>query len=1000
MGRLATDTFNSGCLIAWCLVNADLGTVPQENSRFYSSIYGLGDWHRAGNRRAFPMRVGSLSDVQKALRNQPMSLAATAEFSSRWAHKAWTYAAVFAGNFLFGARGPVAEGSWTAAEKRAVEAIGKGVSRFLGNGRVESPVDDNFVQTLRSKKMNYRGEEVGTCHRLTLKQVLPSLPPKEHGGSINAVDWVSKHTRFLLENPSLSILPDDGRELPRLRGIIHADKDEMDSIADELVDRGVCDWIPLATVQTYRSCPVLNGLFGVAKAQRVGEQPVLRLIMNLVGSNAILRQFQGATKNLPSITSWMSTVVTDHEEISFWQSDMCNAFYLFNIPHDWKKLLAFNVLRKMWDNNSQSYTTMALSCRVLPMGWLSSVAIMQEISEGILRRRHLDPSAQLLRQKAVPPWMVGILDESRRTNKLWWHIYLDNFAAGQVFDDPQDIKHGIALHELAELAWSEAGVLSSAKKRKSSTTIVEELGAFVNGTNGYLGGSPERFTKLVQATCWLLSQPMLSKKLVQVVAGRWIHVMQFRRPTMSFLDETWAFLGQKKLAQGVHAKVRREFLACLCIIPLMHTDLKTQVSSAITASDASSTGGAVGIARTLTPQGAAFTKVSGLRAMDDGHIPVLVLSLFGGIGGAFRAYDLLGLKPAGLVHFDIHDPSNRVVSRRWPAAEIHLDVKTLNEALIHDWLSRYLNIEEIHLWAGFPCTGLSSANALGAGLAGPSSSLFWEVLRIRGLLHQVVPSHIKIKSITENVASMKASEEQQITQELGCKPYHLDPADAVPMHRPRLCWCSEPLEGSLDELTFTPEQRWTRVTAKADYPQHSQWVEPQHRWPGGEEGWVLPTCMKAIARSKPPFRPAGIERCSWEALQRYQADGFRYPPYQYQNQYIFYSDSGQWRTASAEEKELLLGYGWKHTYLCYNASKIKQNFQQYDDERHSLLGDSFSLYSFVIPAAAVCKRFLPNLSYKFLALRMGIAPGFRSPIRLLSPLARHAPGNHSRGRTA
>lgn len=150
----------------------------------------------------------------------------------------------------------------------------------------------------------------------------------------------------------------------------------------------------------------------------------------------------------------------------------------------------------------------------------------------------------------------------------------------------------------------------------------------------------------------------------------------------------------------------------------------------------------------------------------------------------------------------------------------------------------------------------------------------------------------------------------------------------------------------------------------------------------------LPTAMKCIVRNRPPLKPAGIQKCSEEALQRYRADQFRYPPYQYQDQYIFYTSSGTWRTVGAEEKELLMGFGWKHTHLCMNASEIKSSYQQYDDLRHSLLGDSFNIFSFVIPCAALCKDFLPALTYRHITLRMGLAPGYRNSVRLACPLAR------------
>ncbi len=97
----------------------------------------------------------------------------------------------------------------------------------------------------------------------------------------------------------------------------------------------------------------------------------------------------------------------------------------------------------------------------------------------------------------------------------------------------------------------------------------------------------------------------------------------------------------------------------------------------------------------------------------------------------------------------------------------------------------------------------------------------------------------------------------------------------------------------------------------------------------------------------------------------------------------------RWRLANSDEKELLLGYGFSHTKMCFSASKIKQSAVKYEDERLSLLGDSFSIYSFVIVAAALCRRFLKQISYSHLVQRMGMAPGAVLPFHLEAPLQRN-----------
>lgn len=145
--------------------------------------------------------------------------------------------------------------------------------------------------------------------------------------------------------------------------------------------------------------------------------------------------------------------------------------------------------------------------------------------------------------------------------------------------------------------------------------------------------------------------------------------------------------------------------------------------------------------------------------------------------------------------------------------------------------------------------------------------------------------------------------------------------------------------------------------------------------------------MKSIPRKVPPPFPAGYEQCSHQTIARWTHDSYRYPPYQYSPQFIITNDDS-WRLLSAEEKELLLGYGFEHTVPAWSASDIKANKTGYNDKRHSLLGDSFSIYSFVLFAYACAPQYLPKVSYKWLANRMGAAPGFRPHIRAQIPLQR------------
>lgn len=83
-----------------------------------------------------------------------------------------------------------------------------------------------------------------------------------------------------------------------------------------------------------------------------------------------------------------------------------------------------------------------------------------------------------------------------------------------------------------------------------------------------------------------------------------------------------------------------------------------------------------------------------------------------------------------------------------------------------------------------------------------------------------------------------------------------------------------------------------------------------------------------------------------------------------------------------------MGYGFGHCELAWPASKIKQDPEGFEREKCSLIGDAFSMYSFVIIGAALSKAYLPRIHYHHLCKRMGLSPGFRASLRLQAPLCR------------
>ena len=228
--------------------------------------------------------------------------------------------------------------------------------------------------------------------------------------------------------------------------------------------------------------------------------------------------------------------------------------------------------------------------------------------------------------------------------------------------------------------------------------------------------------------------------------------------------------------------VKAEFLALVCMAPVLHCNLGASISEHLICTDASEKAGSIEVAHELTAEGRDFLGGVESKKADIKDTPaeLLLISLFNGIGGAFRAYDLLGVEPAGRIAVELDDAANRVTTRRWPGVTLVKDVRSIDRAMVRQWSLKYLKVAEIHLWAGWPCVDLSAVKYGRKNLEGEHSSLFWEIPRIKDLLAEEFGTTVVLKHVLENVASMDESAAHQISSFMEAVPYRLDPVDAVP----------------------------------------------------------------------------------------------------------------------------------------------------------------------------------------------------------------------------
>ena len=176
--------------------------------------------------------------------------------------------------------------------------------------------------------------------------------------------------------------------------------------------------------------------------------------------------------------------------------DLNSAFYLFRLPPAWPNYLALRkpVPWEIFEPGKPSETLVGLC--VLPMGWSSAVAIMQNARRQLALRTELRFGAGLLEKAEIRKDAVfPSLDEAPA-----WTIYLDDTTiiekvgravARQLEGQPP------AEQVRLRRAYEWRGIPTNAGKALERTRQAERLGALIDGERGLLRVTTKRSLDLM-----------------------------------------------------------------------------------------------------------------------------------------------------------------------------------------------------------------------------------------------------------------------------------------------------------------------------------------------------------------------------------------------------------------------------------------------------------------------------------------------------------------------
>ena len=874
----------------------------------------------------------------------------------------WMEAAVRALNWLSVGTLALSEGPATTVQLSLLREL---CESFRSLSKLGSAVfaDVPIESYWRSKGVNAYGEEIHCALSFKWANIEHSLPRRELAGALDGAGVSTGGIKDFLSNPRQYLKPAAVRTWMKPPRVMVSAEDWPQVVAG-LLDRRICDIIPLSQVIHVGGKPVLGGLFGVPKNEVVEGVPVLRLIMDLRPINQLFESITGDLQTLPMLSQLFPLEIHPHEDILVSSEDIKAMFYIVGLGECWRPLLAFG--REIPEHLRPAGISepCVLTSRVLPMGFVNSVSVAQALHRNIVNH-------------AVGALGISREAEVRRDQPLpvcssIYRVYLDNF---DLLERKNREAAALLSGELSAPAvqlrsvYQDLDVPVNEKKSVKAQLVGEMQGGLVDGHEGTVSPKPDKVARYLRGAWCLLQSGRSDLKRIQMVAGGLVYLFSYKRCLMSCLNEVWQFIasfgGQLGVWKPIPEAVHEELFCCLALSPLACMDLRAPYDATVTASDASETGGGLSFSAGLTQFGvdAVSKSVRGLGDAGDDDRQVLVISLYDNIAACRVALDVLGAKVSGYIAVEPDVSARRVVESSFASTLFVQSVEEVSDSTVRGWACQFSRAECIIVSSSLPLSGTSMFN---------DCHVQSEVSRIRGLSEKYFP-WADIFVLVGSLSSLSEHVRASISRGVGILPYELDAVGITPCRRCRLFWfnwkISTEEQVEIEKPLTARAEDYGRINFLLDCPP-DPYLTPGWSLAGGAEQ-KLPTFTAPQPKAQPGFLPTGIEGCTDRDISYWRDDRYKFAPYHYRYQHGLIHPRLGWRMASINEREAMLGFPLDYTLQAWSKSDRKKNHTGWEDCRLSLLGNSMSVQvvAFLLKNLLAPRKLCENMSLQELQRR-------------------------------
>ena len=313
---------------------------------------------------------------------------------------------------------------------------------------------------------------------------------------------------------------------------------------------------------------------------------VQRFISNLIPANFYQERIDGDDKLLPYLGQ---LTLLEQEEEEVWlidSEDFTSCFNLFRLPQCWHKYMAFGKGVDASLLGGEAGTIVYRAMAVLPMGWISSVAIIQSIVRTLVFKvAEIPEASEVAKTKPLPEG--GDLTV----------IYLDSYDQLRKFNRScAEVLEGVPSdrHERFLAACRELKLPLNEGKRLVATVHGALQGGELDGDLGRYGLALDKMLNILTLGSTLLAKEKWTEAEIRHFVGKATFGCCFRRPLFAVFESLFTEI-QDRAANQDRAAPRPEswdeVAMVMALTPLMYTNLRARIDQEVSITDASPSGG-------------------------------------------------------------------------------------------------------------------------------------------------------------------------------------------------------------------------------------------------------------------------------------------------------------------------------------------------------------------------------------------------------------------------